>query len=62
MIETSSSLTSVATVLHRVTGAIDQQRAEQELMETERVRFFVDKALAEQWLEHGHGDGSAALF
>jgi hypothetical protein len=49
-------------VLHRVTGAIDQQRAEQELMETERVRFFVDKALAEQWLEHGHGDGSAALF
>ena len=27
-------------------------RAEQELMQTERVRFFVAMALAEQWLKH----------
>jgi hypothetical protein len=30
-------------------------RAEQELMETERVRFFVDAASAEQWLERARG-------
>jgi hypothetical protein len=120
MIETSHSPTELATVLHRVTGAIDQQqaeqgaaealrfvqhlsgeqgpinlvldmrgkdfqdlqahkawsqgfarnpalqrhvrcvaiigddtpafRAEQELIATDRVRLFVDAALAEQWL------------
>jgi hypothetical protein len=33
-------------------------RAEQELMDTERVRFFVDARLAEQWLEHTRSDGS----
>jgi hypothetical protein len=122
MIETSISPTLAATVLHRVTGLIDQQqaeqgaaealrfvqhlssehgpinlvldlrgkdfqdlqahkawsqgfarnpalqgqvryvaiigddtppfRAEQELMASERVRFFVDARLAERWLEH----------
>jgi hypothetical protein len=30
-------------------------QAERELMETERVRFFVDGALAEQWLERTRG-------
>ena len=28
-------------------------RAEQELMETERVRFFVDVAVAQEWLTQG---------
>jgi hypothetical protein len=30
-------------------------RAEQELLDAERVRFFVDALLAEQWLEHTAG-------
>jgi hypothetical protein len=34
-------------------------RAEQELMETGRVRFFVDPTLAEQWLERTRGDAPA---
>jgi hypothetical protein len=33
-------------------------RAEQELMETERVRFFVDAAAAEQWLARTLGVGN----
>jgi len=123
MIETSLSPTLAATVLHRVTGIVDQQqatqgaaealrfvhhlssehgplnlmldlrgkdfqglqahrawsqgfarnpalhghvqyvaiigddtasfRAEQELMETDRVRFFVDVAIAQEWLAQG---------
>lgn len=32
-------------------------RAEQELMETEYVKFFVDAASAEQWLERTQGAG-----
>lgn len=32
-----------------------QLRAEQALMNTERVRFFVDATLAERWLEHALG-------
>jgi len=130
MIETSLSPTLAATVLHRVTGTIDQQqaeegaaealrfvqhlsrehgplklvldlrgkdfqglqahrawsqgfarnpalqghvqyvaiigddappfRAEQELMETDRVRFFVDVAIAQAWLAQGHPDGKRA--
>jgi hypothetical protein len=130
MIETSRSPTLAATVLHRVTGTIDQQqarqgaaealrfvqrlssghgpiklvldlrgkhfadlqahkawsqgfarnpalrghvqyvailgddtpafRAEQELMNSERVRFFVDATLAEQWLEQTGGEGRHA--
>ncbi|HJZ45772.1 MAG TPA: hypothetical protein VKE41_01360 [Roseiflexaceae bacterium] len=35
-------------------------RAEQELMASERVRFFVDATLAEQWLEQARGEGSHA--
>jgi hypothetical protein len=130
MIETSLSPTLAATVLHRVTGVIDQQqaeqgaaealrfvqqlssehgpinlvldlrgkhfenlqahkawnlgfarnpalqghvryvaiigddtpafRAEQELMDTEQVGFFVDVRLAERWLERALDNGSHA--
>ncbi len=35
-------------------------RAEQELMDSERVRFFVDATLAEQWLAHTPGAGNHA--
>src|SRR5215216_6210322 len=35
-------------------------RAEQELMDTERVRFFVDSASAEQWLKQVRGEGCHA--
>ena len=31
-------------------------RAEQELMDTERVRFFVDETRAERWLEQMRGE------
>ncbi len=130
MIETSLSPTLAATVLHRVTGLIDQQQAahgaaealrfvqhlsgdhglinlmldlrgkqfedlqahkawsqgfvrnpalqghiryvaligddtpsfrtEQELMDSEQVRFFVEATLAEQWLEHALDNGNHA--
>jgi len=35
-------------------------RAEQELLETARIRFFVDEKRAEQWLERTCGAGSHA--
>ncbi len=35
-------------------------RAEQELMDSEQVRFFVDAAVAERWLERALGNGSHA--
>ncbi len=35
-------------------------RAEQELMDTEQVRFFVDARLAKRWLERALGNGSYA--
>jgi len=35
-------------------------RAEQELMETEQVRFFVDVAIAERWLERTIAAGNHA--
>ena len=128
MIETSLSRTLAGTVLHRVTGAVDQQqaeqgaavalcfvqrmssehgpvdlmldlrgmrfqdlrahrawsqgfarnpalqghvqhvaivgddtpafRAEQEMMDAERVRFFIDTTSAERWMEQARGEGT----